>query len=258
MHTTYLYFSPTGGTEKAAALIAKAIDSAAIPLDISCSTANFHLNFGKDDLCIIAVPSFGGRVPAVALARLQQMTADGAKAVLITAYGNRDYDDTLLELKETMLARGFCVIAAIAAVTEHSIVHQFGAHRPDAADAAVLRGYAAQIKEALAADVAFTDVKVKGNHPYREYHGIPMKPAADKACIRCGTCAKSCPVGAIPLANPTETDKDTCISCMRCIAVCPQHSRKLNPVMLFAVSKKLEKACATRKENECFFGFSSK
>ena len=37
--------------------------------------------------------SYGGRFPAVAVSRLQQMRGNGASAVLIVVYGNWDYDE---------------------------------------------------------------------------------------------------------------------------------------------------------------------
>lgn len=47
-------------------------------------------------------------------------------------------------------------------------------------------------------------------------------------------------------------DRDKCISCMRCVAVCPHKGRKVSPVMLFAANLMLKKACSIRKENELF------
>jgi len=98
----------------------------------------------------------------------------------------------------------------------------------------------------------FPPVHVPGDRPYREYGTIPLIPGASHTCGSCGLCAAKCPSGAIPSDNPTQTDKDKCISCMRCISVCPTHSRKLNPLMLVAASQKLKKACSGRKENELF------
>ena len=95
-------------------------------------------------------------------------------------------------------------------------------------------------------------VHVPGNRPYRKYGTIPLIPGASHTCGSCGLCAAKCPSGAIPSDNPKQTDKDKCISCMRCISVCPTHSRKLNPLMLAAASQKLKKACSGRKENELF------
>ncbi|MEF9976180.1 MAG: 4Fe-4S ferredoxin, partial [Oscillospiraceae bacterium] len=90
-----MYFSPTGATKKAAMLVADALSGDAVGLDISCADTDYsQYSFTKDDVCVIAVPSYGGRVPSTALARIKTMSAGGAKAVLLTSFGNRDYDDT--------------------------------------------------------------------------------------------------------------------------------------------------------------------
>lgn len=47
-------------------------------------------------------------------------------------------------------------------------------------------------------------------------------------------------------------DDKACISCMRCISVCPHNARKANPVMLAAVGVALKKVCSERKECELF------
>ncbi|MEG2500861.1 MAG: EFR1 family ferrodoxin [Oscillospiraceae bacterium] len=248
-----MYFSPTGATKKAAMLVSDALSGDVIGLDISCADTDYsQYSFAKDDVCVIAVPSYGGRVPSTALARIKAMSAGGAKAVLLTSFGNRDYDDTLLELKNEATKIGFNVVAAIAAVTEHSIMRQFGTGRPDAADAKELVSYAHKIAPLLQGDAAPRDITVKGNMPYREYNGVPLKPKADKACTNCGVCAKLCPVGAISAENGKVTNNDICISCMRCIAVCPHNARSLNKLMLLAVGKKMSKACSERKENKLF------
>ena len=250
MEIKSIFFSPTGGTQKVVDFLAQELGGAAQTIDLSIHHVD-DLIMDAETVCIVGVPSFGGRVPAIALARLREIKANGARAILVVCYGNRDYDDTLLELQETALACGFKPIAALAAVTEHSMLPAFGAGRPDAADYETLRADAARIKHALSGD-APAAIAVKGNSPYRDYHGVPLKPIADKSCNACGLCAKSCPVGAIPISEPADTDKDKCITCMRCVKICPQHARKLNSVLLFAVSQKLKKACAERKEYELF------
>ncbi|MEG1049962.1 MAG: 4Fe-4S binding protein [Oscillospiraceae bacterium] len=249
-----LYFSPTGGTKKVVNLISDPWDAEKCTIDFSLSDIDYTGNFfPKEDICIVGVPSFGGRVPAVALQRLSQMKGENTPTIIVVVYGNRDYDDTLLELKNTLSQNGFNVIAAVAAVSEHSIMPQFGSLRPSVEDEKVLTGFGLKIKEALDKGEALPSVSVTGKVPYREYKGLPLKPKAGKSCTGCGSCAKACPVNAIPLDTPSKTISDKCITCMRCVKVCPNHARKLNPLMLFVAGQKLKKSCSTPKENVLFF-----
>lgn len=247
-----IFFSPTGGTKKVAGLIAGAWDEEKQEVDLL--RPDFkpeEYSFGPEDVCIVAVPAFGGRVPETALDRLKQMKGGGARAVLAAVYGNREFDDTLLELKDALSGAGFRCTAAVAAVAEHSIIHRFGAGRPDGEDEKELKEYAARIRAAFESGAA-GEVRVPGNHPYREYHGVPMKPKADKRCVECGKCAAQCPVQAIPFDNLRSVDKDRCISCMHCIAVCPQKARYNDKVLLFGAEQKMKKSCSGRKKNSLY------
>ena len=114
-----IYFSPTGGVKKIADLISGQWDCEKIDIDLSKPDKDFSgYRFNKDDLCIAAVPTFGGRVPPPATANLQKLNGNGATAILIAAYGNRAYEDALLELKNTVTSAGFFCAAGIAAVAE--------------------------------------------------------------------------------------------------------------------------------------------
>lgn len=246
-----IYFSPTGGTKRVMDILSGELAEKHTDIDISAPDADYSVyTFGPEDVCLIGVPSFGGRVPAIALEHLRCMNADSTKAVLVTAFGNRAYDDTLLELKNEASARGFIVTAAVAAVTEHSIMHQYGKARPDTDDEKELRQFAVSIREKLNRPGNAELAGIPGNEPYREYNGVPLKPRAGKTCTHCGKCASLCPVLAIPLDRPSETDHERCISCMRCIAVCPSHARSLNSAILLASGQMLKKACSGRKPNE--------
>lgn len=248
-----IYFSPTGGTKKTADIICGAWADERKEVDLTERDLKMdEMSFDSKDICIIAVPSFGGRVPGIALSSLKKASGGSARAILVVVYGNRDYDDTLLELKDTVQNAGFRCAAAIAAVAEHSIMRQFAAGRPDEDDRAELEGFAEQIQRSLLGSDSGKKLAVPGNFPYREYGGVPMKPAASKECTKCGTCAVKCPVNAIPREDPSRTDTDICISCMRCIAVCPRKARRNNKMMLTAAAMKLKKDCEKRKKNQLF------
>ena len=248
-----IYFSPTGGTKKVADLISRQFDCETIELDLSNRMEDFSkFTFSEKDLCIVAVPSFGGRVPMVAMSHIKKLNGNGSKVILVATYGNRAYEDVLLELKDTLTTLGFFCIAAIASVTEHSIMHQFATGRPDSQDKKELIKFSDEIKEALKHSKATKDLYVPGNNPYKEYKVIPLVPEARQECMRCGICAIKCPVNAISEENPILVEKEKCISCMRCIVVCPNKARGVNEELILAISKKLEKACSERKMNELF------
>lgn len=251
MNVYKMVFSPTGGTMKAANMVAQTLADEVTLVDLCDSKKDFRsLVLNEDDVAVIAVPSYGGRVPTTAVARLSKCRGNGARAVLMAVYGNRAYEDTLLELQDTVKEAGFKVVAAIAAVAEHSIAHQFATGRPDAQDQQLLETFAQSIKEKLASG-ELSAPHLPGNRPYKT-SSVSMVPKATKACVSCGLCAQKCPVQAIDRLHPQNVDKKACISCMRCVTICPQHARTIHPIMQFAAGLALKKACSQRKEAELF------
>ena len=126
-----IVFSPTGGTEKVSCLVAGALDKNTVTVDLTDSGLDFHeVSMTKDDVAVISVPAYAGRVPAVVVDRLNMVHGNGARAVLVCVYGNRAFEDTLVELEDVAKHAGFRVIAAVAAIAEHSIARQFAALFP--------------------------------------------------------------------------------------------------------------------------------
>ena len=146
-----IYFSPTGGTNKVADILVNNLKGEYCDIDICRDIESMTLQ--ADDVCIVSVPSFAGRVPQIALERIRKISANGAKAILNCVYGNREWDDTLTELQDTLESCGFVCVAAVAAVAEHSIFRQFAAGRPDGDDAGELSEFARKITEKLESGV---------------------------------------------------------------------------------------------------------
>lgn len=245
-----IYFSPTGGTKKVADTVAEGWGEPFKPVDLMRS--EIQERFTSEDICLISVPSYGGRVPSVAVERLRTLSGNGAKAILIAVFGNRAIDDTLLELSDELQKVGFQCIAAVEAVAQHSLMPQYGQGRPDANDQEELKQFAQQIKTAVGNGTLSAALSLPGNRPYREYNGVPLKPAATNHCTGCGRCAAECLTGAISVADVRKTDSKKCISCMHCVTICPNHARKLNKLMVAVAAKKLKKACSERKNNTLY------
>ncbi len=249
-----LVFSPTGGTRKVADIVAIGVDPKCEIIDLMSRETDFaKYSFGPEDICIVSVPSFGGRVPDVAVQRISAVKGGGAAAIAVVAYGNRAIDDTMLELVNVLKAAGFRCAGGISAVAEHSIMREFGAGRPDTGDVDEVRGFAAKIAARIRAGEIPESIEVPGSADYRPYGGIPLKPIPDQEiCINCGACVKRCPVGAIPAEDPYKPDTDKCISCMACIAVCPRGARRLDEGFISMMSKGMAEVCGGRKPNEYF------
>ena len=247
MNVVEIVFSPTGGTEKVAHMLGGHWSESTVKIDLSDAKTDFtRCSIDQEDQVLIAMPSFGGRAPAVAIERLKKITGNGAKCTLVCVYGNRAYEDTLVEMEDAAKESGFQVVAAVAAVAEHSIMHQNAAGRPDASDKKQLEQFAERIAGKTKAAVS-----IPGNRPYRKAGGAGLVPKAGKRCTKCGLCAERCPVQAIDPAS-FRADAKKCIACMRCVKQCPEKARTVNGAMVSIAAMVIKKACSVRKENELY------
>ena len=247
MNTIEIIFSPTGGTERVARIISGRWNRNTVMIDLCDAQTDFSkCMIDKEDRVLVAMPSFGGRAPAVAIERLRKIAGNGARCTLVCVYGNRAYEDTLAEMEDAAKESNFKVIAAIAAVAEHSIMPQYAAGRPDASDKKQLEQFADQIAGKTEAAVS-----IPGNRPYKKAGGAGLVPKPTKSCVKCALCAENCPVQAIDSTDFTA-DSRKCIACMRCVKQCPENARKVNGAMVSIAAMAIKKACSVRKENELF------
>lgn len=238
-----VYFSATGTTQTVVRRIGAALaQRLAVPveeIDFTLPEARDreHL-FGADDLVLAATPVYAGRVPNVLLPYLKtRLRGGGTPAVPVVLFGNRNFDDALIELRDLLEAAGFRTVGGAAFVGEHSFSDTLAAGRPDADDLRQANAFAQQLADKLEAldTVPEQPVFVEGQTPVRPYYtprdraGNPVnilkvKPKISDACDDCGICARLCPMGSI---DPKEVRSYTgiCIKCGACIKKCPRHAR---------------------------------
>lgn len=247
-----VHFSPTGGTRAVADILAAAFDAPVTDFELCRPEDELKpLELTADDLCIVAVPSFGGRVPGLCTRRLRTIAGHGATAVAVVVYGNRAYEDTLSELAATLRGAGFRVPAAIAAIAEHSVIRRFASGRPDRDDAEVLTGFARRIAELYEQGKLTGEVTVPGSIPADIRTDGPMAVMPDETCVRCGLCAAQCPAGAID-ALSARTDAALCMGCMRCVKICPRAARHLDAEREAALDARLAPVCTEYRHNEFY------
>ena len=251
-----VYFSPTGTTQSILRAVAQSFSTEIVEHDLTDYAAReVQLELGEDDFVLFGFPVYGGRVPETFRKRMKGIKSRCTPAALIATYGNREYEDALLEVKGISEENGFLPIGAAAIVTEHSVIRSIAAGRPDAKDRVFIEDFYSELKRkilAIPSEKIFAKLTVPRKKPYRRYMKLPMAPVAMASCTACGFCVKRCPVGAIDAQNPRKTDKDKCIGCMRCVRVCSQKARHLPKLKMTVGKFYLSSAKRTRKEPEMY------
>jgi len=253
-----LYFSATNTTAQVVKAVADSMDKSYKEYDITLqSNRECDIVFDENDMVIVGVPVYGGRVPAFLTDYFTRVKGNNTAAVFIVVYGNRNYDDALLELRHTFERNGFIGVAGGAFIGEHSFTNQVGTARPDQNDMEIAHKFGAEIKEKLSVikDVSnLSKLFVKGDFPYKERKPkLPMIPETNDQCTNCGICAKYCPIGAIDINNFSKIDAAKCISCCSCVKKCPVGAKSINHKLFKKITQGLiDNLSKVRHEPELF------
>lgn len=267
------YFSPTSTTKNILGKISEGMGFDTVDVvdftlsknpDISC----IESQKASSQIAVLGAPVYGGRLPLEAVNRFKLLKGDNRPAVVVVTYGNRAYEDALLELKDLALELGFKPIAAAAFIGEHSFSTKktpIAVGRPDADDINKAFEFGKNIKDKLSAlqsskeqiaefDKMAGDLKIPGNFPYKERHASPpIAPITDEdTCVKCGVCAEMCPTDAVTVGDTVETKAELCLRCCACIKNCPTGAREMvNPKMI-EIAQWLNTNFSARKEIETY------
>ena len=271
---TALYFSPTLTTAK----IVRAISYSAgkelgIPVkekDItSAAQRKEKIRFRHGDIVIFGSPVYIGRMPNLISPYYRTINGYGAIGIPVVLYGNRNYDDGLIELRDIMAGNGFSIPAAAAFVGEHSFSRKLAAGRPDTGDMKKAEEFGKTIARTLdenaetyetphIVDVPGTPYPYGGFYRATDMQGKPVdirkvKPVTDNIlCNKCGLCAEICPMGAIDRNDFSQTP-GICIKCGACIKRCPAGAKSIaDSIYMSHLAVLEEKFGGIRREPEIF------
>ena len=267
------YFSPTGNTEKLAKAMADALgDMAGLPveyIDFTLPDARGReYAFGREDLLVIGLPVYAGRLPNKILPFVQANLKGGDTLSLpFVCYGNRAFDDGLSELVFEQTLTGFRPAAAAAFATQHAFATALAHGRPDEADLEEAKFFARELWRKIAgaeSTETFASLEVEGGTPPGPYYkpkrmdGEPAvflkaKPLVDPdKCVGCGTCARVCAMGSIDPADVTNVP-GICIKCQACVTHCPQGARYFDHPDFLSHKEMLETHYTEEKQNRFWF-----
>ena len=265
---TAMYFTGTGTTEKMVTFIAKVV---AEKIGAEYEVFNFtkpHTRkdekaFSSEDIVIMGTPVIAGRVPNILLGYLDTVVGNSALGVPVVMFGNRSFDDALVELKGIMLNNGFKIIAAGGFCAEHSFSTTLGKGRPDSEDLKEAEAFAFKIAEKI---ISGNDeiVKIRDNEEVGPYylptdkHGDhidirKVKPKMDmNVCIHCGFCVDNCPLSAISSNNVADVP-GVCIKCCKCIKLCPVGAKYFDDPGYIYHKEDLEEIYGVIRAENCYF-----
>lgn len=256
-------FSPTGTTRKVLESVAKGIgaeDVACVDLTLPGRSKQAIDPF-SDELVLIGAPVYGGRLPLDAIHRFRRLKATNTPAILIVVYGNREFEDALLELKNLAIELGFNPVAGGAFIGEHSFATPelaIANGRPDSLDVQKAMGFGEEIKnriKALPSPDAGIPVNIPGRFPYEGgARSMAVSPVTvDGKCTVCGACEGVCPTAAISVGEAVETSIERCIRCCACIKHCPTGARVWEDDTMKSIANWLHEHCSIRKEPQIFW-----
>lgn len=257
------YFSPTGNTEKIIRSIMHGIDENNMEfIDlIKPDVRKQNMQTSNNELLVVAVPVYMGRVPALLGEWLHGIKANNTPCVCICVYGNRTYGDALLELKDILKERGCIPIAGAAYIGEHSFSSPkipIAEGRPDTDDLSHAVRFGRRIKktvESISTIDCIADLVLPGKYPYggvTELWSVDFVEVSCK-CTKKGICAEVCPVGAINHENTSMINQEKCISCCACIKKCLEKARTMKESRVKDAAIRLNQLFVEQKEPEVFF-----
>lgn len=257
---TVICFSPTYTSRTIAEAVAAGMNTAHIrTVDLTLDRSDSPITVGAGETVVLGVPVYAGRVAPEAVRRLQRIKAAAGAvipAVVTVTYGNRDYEDALIELYDLAASLGLSPFAAGAFIGEHSYSTPempVAEGRPDTLDLADARIFGGECARKLDSSGAFAPFHIKGNRPYKEvkHSGNQTVPETADGCPLCGECVRVCPTGAVSIdlnARKVLTDPALCIRCCACVRACPAGLRTYTtPFTAF-----LHEHCSARRDPETF------
>ena len=268
-----VYFSPVKNTrlvcEKIGKELAERLNLPWQAIDFTVpSVRKDKYEFKEDELVVFGTPTYAGRIPNKILPLVQTLFY-GRKtpAVCVVTFGNRNFQNSLSELRNELLNHDFHPFAAAAIACRHSFTDLLGGDRPDEKDMADIERWMDKVKDLIKCcdkeELLPPPVEVAKDESLEGYYiplgveGTPVqflkaKPKTiEEDCDHCGICAAACPMEAIDFQDETKVP-GTCIKCQACVRLCHTKAKYFDDENFLSHVKMLENNYQRRADSQFF------
>ncbi len=236
-----LWYSQAGHTERVGKLIAKRWQMAGLSVDASDIRDFDAKTITEFDLIAIGSPVYYLEVPENVREWISSMPeTDGIPVASFVTFGGPGHNqhNTACEILELSSKRGGVPagMSTFGNMSTFALTWSSGnsarvleyKHLPNEVTYTSVRAFASEILkrvrhgEAFKIDTEFSffDLLKIFNSWWFTKLMLSNHRIDPEKCIKCGTCVKKCPVGAIDL-DTNKVDTSKCIACMGCVNNCP-------------------------------------
>lgn len=247
MKVAIFYFSATGVTHQIAQEIQNnlQIQDSNDPIIVNMfnilypSVQAKSVIFSDYDVCFFGFPVYAGRLPRIAEEWFLKQKGESCPCAMFFTYGGRLLENANQVTYHLLTRANFRPILSAEFLGRHSFNVAKGwklcEDRPNAEDFHIAREFSQKAIELIRNPEVHFQINMDDFHYTPAVLSTSTQRSAfhpsrfGEGCSMCRQCEIECPVNAMN-ADTGEVHLATCLQCMHCVSICPDHVLKIDDV----------------------------